>query len=112
MTTVQEEGQLITKLPQFIMIGIILVMFASYFIEGGLGPVTEWKRWASMLRPFSFVVIAISMIRTEFGNIFSRRKGWQFSIITMGTYILFMLLALSPKDSTLGSLYLLFHETP
>ncbi len=106
----QESGQLITKLPQVILVGIILLLIISFYIEGGIPFVTEWKRWAGLLRPFTFVVIAVAMVRTEFGNIFAKRKGWMYAIITMGSFFMFLILALSPVESSLGSLYLPLHD--
>jgi hypothetical protein len=105
-----ERGTLITYIPQILLISIIVIELISHFIEGGLAPVTEWKRWAGLLRPWTFVVIALSMVKTEFGNIFAQRKGWVYAAITMGSYILFLILGLSPSDSTLGSLYLPLHD--
>jgi biotin transporter BioY len=88
---------------------IIIAMTVNYFIEGGIEPLNIWTTWSGYLFPFGFLVIVLSLLRTEITSLINQSKGWIYSIVTLLSYVVFLYLAYNP-DSFDG-LYLILHDS-
>jgi hypothetical protein len=104
--TQQQKWALTDIFPQLIVIAIILLMTANYYVVGGIEPISLWRTWNGYLAPFGLIVVVLAMVRNHIMDLVNRRSGWQYSILTLAAFAVFLFLAETDPEG----IYLLAHN--
>jgi hypothetical protein len=93
--TSQSTQSLLTNIPHVLSIILVLLVVASFYVQGGIDEVTTIRGLVSAMAPIIFPIGIISLYRSRYRRIARRQKDWQYDVLAFAAFIVSLLIMLA-----------------